>query len=146
MTEARWLEWARRIAALAQNGLAYTDGVFDRQRYEELRGIAAEMMAAYSDSDQELILDLFRRETGYATPKVAVRGVVFRGDRILLVRELEDGRWTLPGGWADAGEGPRTAVEKEIREETGYSAATSSQAFKMAATQVDVGRPQVQLS
>ena len=55
MTEARWLEWARRIAALAQNGLAYTDGVFDRQRYEELRGIAAEMMAAYSDSDQELM-------------------------------------------------------------------------------------------
>lgn len=122
MTERRWLDWARRISALAQNGLTYADGVFDRVRYEELRGIAAEMMAAYGHSEPEHVVDLFRRETGYATPKVDVRAVVFQGRRVLLVREVEDGLWTLPGGWADAGETPKEAVEKELREESGYVA------------------------
>lgn len=120
MTDPRWLVWTRRIAALAQNGLTYTDGPFDRERYDELRRIAAEMAAAYSGSEPEVVLDLFQREGGYATPKVDVRGVVFRDGKILLVREAEDGRWTLPGGWADVGETPREAVEKEIREESGY--------------------------
>lgn len=122
MTDRRWLDWARRIAALAQNGLTYTEGVFDRERYEELRRIAAEMMAAGADVEEASVLRLLRLEEGYATPKVDVRGVVFREDRILMVREMEDGLWTLPGGWADGGESPREAVEKEIREESGYIA------------------------
>jgi ADP-ribose pyrophosphatase YjhB (NUDIX family) len=117
-----WLGWTRRIVAIAQNGLAYTEGPFDRQRYEELQRIAAEMMGAYSATPPERVLDLFSLEDGYATPKVDVRGVVFQEERILLVREREDGLWTLPGGWADAGESPREAVEKEIREESGYEA------------------------
>lgn len=122
MTDQGWLEWTRRIAAIAQNGLAYTEGPFDRLRYEELRGIAAEMMGAYTDTPPAKVHALFTAEEGYATPKVDVRGVVFEGARILLVRETDDGRWTLPGGWADAGETPREAVEKEIREESGYLA------------------------
>ena len=120
MTDPRWLEWTRRIAAIAQNGLTYTEGVFDRERYGELQRIAAEMMSAYSDAEPERVLGLLAREDGYATPKVDVRGVVFQGEKILLVREREDGRWSLPGGWADAGESPAEAVEKEIREESGY--------------------------
>ena len=120
MTDPRWLSWTRRIAAIAQNGLTYTEGAFDRERYEELRGLAAEMMGAYTETHPERLLDLFAREDGYATPKVDVRGVVFRDDRLLLVREREDGLWTLPGGWADSGESPSTAVEKEVREESGY--------------------------
>ena len=119
-TDPRWLAWTRRIAAIAQNGLTYTEGPFDLERYHELRRIAAEMMGAYTDTAPERIAELFARQDGYATPKVDVRGVVFREDRILLVREREDGLWTLPGGWADAGESPREAVEKEIREESGY--------------------------
>ena len=122
MTDRRWLDWARRIAELAQTGLTYGTGAFDRERYGELRRIAAEMMGAYSDAPPERILDLLQRDSGYATPKVDVRGVVFREDRILLVREIEDGRWTLPGGWADPGETPSEAVEKEIREESGFEA------------------------
>lgn len=122
MTDPRWLAWTRRIAALAQNGLAYTEGPFDRERYLELRRIAAEMMGAYSEGDPERILQLFARENGYATPKVDVRGIVFREDRILLVREREDGRWSLPGGWADTGSSPREVAEKEILEESGYEA------------------------
>jgi ADP-ribose pyrophosphatase YjhB (NUDIX family) len=120
MTDPRWLQWSRRIAAIAQNGLTYTEGTFDRERYHELRGIAAEMMGAYSEAEPERVLHLLREQDGYATPKVDVRGVVFRDGQILLVREREDGCWTLPGGWADAGESPAEAVEKEIREESGY--------------------------
>jgi ADP-ribose pyrophosphatase YjhB (NUDIX family) len=120
MSDTRWLRWTRRIAAIAQNGLAYTEGVFDRERYQELRRLAAEMMGAYGGAEPARLEGLLAAETGYATPKVDVRGVVFDGDAILLVKEREDGLWTLPGGWADAGESPSEAVAKEIREESGY--------------------------
>ena len=119
-TDPRWLAWTRRIAAIAQNGLTYSEGAFDLERYHELRRISAEMMGAYTDTPPERIAELFARQDGYATPTVDVRGVVFHEDRILLVREREDGLWTLPGGWADVGETPREAVVKEIREESGY--------------------------
>ena len=120
LSDRRWLNWARRIAALAQNGLEYGEGIFDRVRYEELQRIAAEMLASGGSADPDDLLEMLRAESGYATPKVDVRGVVFRDDRILLVREAEDGLWSLPGGWADAGESPREAIEKEIREESGF--------------------------
>ena len=122
MTGDTWVGWARRLASLAQNGLAYTDGVFDRQRYEELRVIAAEMLAIGARTTPEQMRGALDLEEGYSTPKVDVRGAVFQEYRILLVREVEDGLWTLPGGWADAGQTPREAVEKEIAEESGFSA------------------------
>ena len=77
-------------------------------------------MADRTGTNQERIVSLFARESGYATPKVDVRGVVFRDDGILLVKEREDGGWTLPGGWADVNESPREAVEREVVEESGY--------------------------
>lgn len=120
MGDRRWIEWVRRTQAIAQNGLTYTEGVFDRERYLELRRISAEMMAALGDADPDAVEELFARESGYTTPKVDVRGVVFESDRILLVREKDDGLWTLPGGWADSGESASHAVEKEVREESGY--------------------------
>lgn len=86
-----------------------------------MRRIAAEMMAVAYGAPLQAIADLFALETGYATPKVDVRGVVFRQHRILLVRELvDDGRWTLPGGWADVNDSPSQAVEREVREESGF--------------------------
>ncbi len=115
-----WLEWTRRIQAIAQNGLTYTEGTFDRERYLELQKIAAEMMAALSGAEPKQILKLMRREQGYLTPKVDVRGAVFHEGKLLLVKEREDGGWTLPGGWADVGDSPSEAVVKEIREESGY--------------------------
>lgn len=116
-----WLRWARRIHALAQNGSAYTEGVFDRERYAELKTIAAAMMAAYGGTTPEHVLGLWEGERGYATPKVDVRAAVFRDGRILLVREREDGRWSLPGGWADVGDSPSQCVEREVREEAGLT-------------------------
>jgi hypothetical protein len=91
------MEWGKQLQAIAQNGLTYTDGVFDRERYKALQAIAAEILATYSNVEPSYVLELFAHEIGYATPKVVVRGAVFRDDTILLVRERADGCWTLPG-------------------------------------------------
>jgi ADP-ribose pyrophosphatase YjhB (NUDIX family) len=118
-----WLRWAQRLQAIAQTGLAFAENDFDRQRYIQIRDIAAEMLAAGSDGEIGKIQSLYDGQAGYATPKLDVRGVVFHQDKILLVREkLDGGRWTLPGGWADVGESPGLATEREIQEEAGYQA------------------------
>lgn len=117
-----WLDWSRRLAALAQAGLHYTENVYDRERFAAIRAIASEMMAAGFGLDPRTAHDILARGGGYETPKVDVRGVVFRGDTILMVREAGDGLWALPGGFADVGETPSEAVEKEIREESGIEA------------------------
>lgn len=118
--EPQWLDWARRLQAIAQSGLAYEPHAYDRERYEQIREIAAEMMAEGSAGAIAPIRDLFAGEAGYATPKIDVRGAVFHDHRILLVQEREDGGWTLPGGWADVGESAADAAVREVREESGY--------------------------
>ena len=115
-----WLKWARQLQAIAQSGLTYTRNPFETERYKQVREIAVEMMVAHSDLETNKVRDLFASETGYATPKTDVRGVVFRDDKILLVKELRDGRWTLPGGWADVGDSPAEATVREVFEESGY--------------------------
>jgi ADP-ribose pyrophosphatase YjhB (NUDIX family) len=116
-----WLHWARQMQALAQSGLTYARDPYDVERYEALRALAAEVLAAHAEMPREAVHDLFAADTGYATPKLDVRGVVFRDDGALLfVRERSDGGWTLPGGWVEVGEAPSEAVEKEVREESGY--------------------------
>ena len=116
------VEWAQRLQAVAQTGLAYGDvSEYDRERYEEVRRVAAEMLARPGGPAAEEIEALFAGEIGHATPKVDVRGVVFRGDEILLVHERIDGRWTLPGGWVDVREGPSESVQREVLEESGYA-------------------------
>ncbi len=118
--EPIWLAWTREIQAIAQTGLAFTPSAYDRERYERLRAIAARMMARASGADPTFVANLFAGETGYATPKIDVRGAVFRAGKILLVRERADaGRWTLPGGWADVNRAPSEAVAAEVREEAG---------------------------
>jgi len=121
MMTPQWLDWAQRLQALAQSGLAFCENEFDIQRYQQIRDLAAEMMAATGGDEVGAIRSLFDQQSGYATPKVDVRGVVFRDDTLLMVREkLDGGRWTLPGGWADVGEPPSLATEREIQEEAGY--------------------------
>lgn len=122
MATPNWLDWTRRLQAIAQIGLTYSHDEYDRERYEQIRAIAIEMAAANTGDDPAHIRKLFEQEQGYMTPKVDVRGVVFRNSKILLVREASDGLWTLPGGWADVGDTPSQAVEREIREESGYEA------------------------
>ena len=119
---ARWLDWARRLQGFAQTGLTFSTDPFDIERYRAIRQIAAEMIAAAAGSpDVPAVLGLLEAETGYATPKVDVRGVVFDdAGHLLLVRERSDGKWTLPGGWADVGSTPAENVVREIREEAGF--------------------------
>lgn len=121
MSTSRWLNYAQRLAAVAQGGLAYCRNPYDRERYHQIQEIAAEMISEDCGEPAGIVLDLLENQAGYATPKLDVRGVVFRDEKILLVRELADGgRWTLPGGWVDVGEPPRLAVEREVWEESGY--------------------------
>jgi ADP-ribose pyrophosphatase YjhB (NUDIX family) len=115
----RRLELARRLHALARTGLHFCREEYDRQRYEEVECIAAELLAGESAPLSEALLQAWARERGYVTPKVEVRGAAFRDGRVLLVRERADGRWTLPGGWADVNESPSQAVEKEVLQESG---------------------------
>ncbi len=119
-SNARWLEWTQRLQAIAQNGLTFARDPYDLERYHALRQIVAEMLAEGSGFEPEVILGLLAKETDYATPKVDVRGVVFRGAKLLLVREKSDGRWALPGGWADVGHSLAENVVREVREESGF--------------------------
>lgn len=123
------LDWIQRLNAIAQSGLTFEPGEFDRQRYEQVRTMAAEM-AAHPHGSVESVERIFAADTGYATPKVICRGAVFDAeDRILMVRETADGRWTLPGGWIDVGDSPSSATEREVCEETGFRVS----AIKLAA-------------
>lgn len=117
----QWLIWAQRLQAVAQSGLFYNPPPFDRERYEQILAIAAEMLASGTDAGFDQIKAVFDAQAGHATPKVDVRAAVFQDNRILLVQEkLDHFRWTLPGGWADPGESPSTAVAREVLEESGY--------------------------
>jgi hypothetical protein len=117
----KWLRWVKRLQAIAQDGLTYTTDDYDVGRYEQLREVAAEILAAHSTGDLERARRLLEVETGPATPKVDVRAAVFRdASRILLVKEPDDGGWSLPGGWADVGESASEAAVREVREESGY--------------------------
>ncbi len=114
------LDWAQRLEMLAQSGLTYGENQYDLERYEAVKQIAAEMLAELSQEDLPVIQSLVDAQSGYTTPKLDVRGVVFQDDKILLVRELADGGWTLPGGWVDVNEPPSRAAEREVWEESGY--------------------------
>ena len=116
----RWLDWAREIQALSQTGLTYSDNPFDTQRYGRLAELAAEIVHSRTGFATESILQDFRSQPGYATPKVDVRGAALREDKILLVQEGVDERWCMPGGWADVGDTPSEMVVREVWEESGF--------------------------
>lgn len=121
MITADWLPIAQRLHALAQTGLAFTETDYDKERYAEIRDISLRLFSVMSDVPIEQILRLFPSETGYQTPKVDIRAVIFRGkDELLMVQEKADNhRWAIPGGWADVGYTPFEVAEKEVLEETG---------------------------
>jgi ADP-ribose pyrophosphatase YjhB (NUDIX family) len=118
-TKYNWLDMAKRMQALAQSGLEYSENKYDRDRYQQMRELSLEIMQDFTGLRMEKLVDVFASEHGYQTPKVDVRGVVFRGNRILMVRETIDGNWSLPGGWADVGLTPSEVVIKEVYEESG---------------------------
>ena len=96
--EPKWLDWAKQLQSIAQAGLTYSKDVFDLERFELIRNISVDILAQYTNMDNKNIKELFANETGYATPKVDIRAVVFKGNKILMVRENTDGYWSLPGG------------------------------------------------
>lgn len=114
------LRWARRLYSLSQAGLAYSRNEYDLERYQEMQTIAAEMLASHSNLTTEQVLQSFSLQDGYATPKIDVRGAVIQDSRVLLIQEKADGKWSMPGGWADIGDRPAKTVEREVLEESGY--------------------------
>jgi len=116
-----WLDMAKRMQAIAQSGLEYCKNKFDIDRYQQIRNLSLEIMRDYTGMRRKKLVNIFASETGYQTPKVDVRGVVFREDKILMVREIIDGNWSVPGGWADVGLTPFQVAQKEVFEESGLA-------------------------
>ena len=115
------VNWIAELQSIAQAGLTYGKDVYDRKRYQHIREITAEMMAAKTGLSLEKVTDLFCGETGYQTPKVDTRAAIFKDNKILLVHE-SDGTWSLPGGWVEFNLSIKENTIKEIREETGLEA------------------------
>ncbi|MCB2178878.1 NUDIX hydrolase [bacterium] len=116
----QWLTWARKIDALSQAGLHYSQSEYDLDRYRQLKDLAAEIVSTYSQYEPQQVLDHFNLEEGYSTPKIDVRAAVVEDGKLLMVRERMDGGWTLPGGWVDVGDHPASSAEREAWEESGY--------------------------
>ncbi len=120
-----WLGWAQRLRAIAQTGLAYSRDDYDLDRFREVQALAERMLASATGEPLPRVRGLYLPEQGYPTPKVDVRAGVFAAGaggvlEVLLVREAADGRWSLPGGWADEHDSPRRSVEREVVEESGF--------------------------
>ncbi len=116
--EYQWLEWAKELQFIAQAGLTYTKDPFDKERFERIREIAAEIISLQGRLPLAQVKDLFCNETGFQTPKLDTRAAIFKDDKILLVEE-NDGTWSLPGGWVDVMETVKSNTVKEVKEEAG---------------------------
>ena len=116
------LDLSRRLLALSQTGLHFSAEEYDRERYREIGDIATRLLELQSNVAADAVRQAWFVEDGYATPKVDVRAALFRDNRVLLVRERVDGKWTVPGGWADVNDPPSVAILKEIEQESGFSA------------------------
>ena len=114
----RWLDWAVELQSLAQAGLTYGKDDFDRERYQRIRAIAADIIRQHSGLPAARVADLFCNESGYQTPKLDTRAAIIEDDKILLVQE-RDCRWALPGGWVDVNCSVRENITKEVKEEAG---------------------------
>ena len=119
MEERKWLDIAKKLQAIAQAGLEYSKDKYDLERFEEIRKISIDIMEGYTDMEREKIRNLFAGETGYQTPKIDIRAAIFHENKILMVREKLDNRWSLPGGWADIDLSLKENLVKEAMEEAG---------------------------
>lgn len=117
--EPKWLEYAKKLQAIAQSGIEYSKDPYDIERFEAIRNISIDIVNNYTDLKHEKVRDLFASETGYQTPKIDVRAAVFNKGKILLVKEKLDGKWSLPGGWADVDYSLKENIVKECMEEAG---------------------------
>lgn len=112
-----------RLRSIADLGLLYHNNDFDKERYEELREISMRMLSAFSNQSISVLVALLPVAKDYPTVKVDIRALILSTDKkILLVKESMDGKWSLPGGWADVGYSAKETIKKEIKEETGLDA------------------------
>ncbi len=115
-----WHDIAKRLKAISQAGKYFAKNEYELNRHEELERICAEIFEHYTDLTAEQVCSILQQDTGYPTPKVDARGVVFKDDKLLMVREIADNGWTLPGGWCDCGMTASQNVVREVWEESGY--------------------------
>jgi ADP-ribose pyrophosphatase YjhB (NUDIX family) len=117
---AEILTLAKRVQAIAESGLHYSESDWDLDRYNNLEEIALRMISLISKQPLEVVKIQTPEKNGYRTPKVDVRAVIFNDrNEILMVKERIDSRWSLPGGWCDVGFTPSEVAEKEAKEEAG---------------------------
>lgn len=116
----KWLDWAREIQALAQTGLAFAPNHYEKERSTRLIELSAEIIEAHTNLKAKDISKILMEQPGYATPKVDVRAAIIKDNKILLVKEIADGKWSMPGGWMDVGDYPAKAAERETKEESGF--------------------------
>ena len=116
----QWLKWAREIQQLSQTGLAFAVTKYEKQRYEQLIRLTAEIIEHHTQLGKETVETVLMKQPGYATPKIDVRAAVIKDEKILLVQERTDKRWAMPGGWADVGDIPSNVAIRETKEESGY--------------------------
>ena len=121
----QWINWAVELQSIAQAGLTYSEDKFDRERFERIREISAEILSIKLGLTLEKVKDLFCNETGYQTPKIDTRAAIFKDNKILLVKEISSGEWSLPGGWMDVNQSVKTNVLKEVKEEAGLDVITN---------------------
>lgn len=117
-----WLQAVKRIHAIAETGREFSHNEYDLERYQDISTLAQQLLASLANTPLTAIENLFRPDVddgGYITPKIDVRGVVFKDNRVLLVKEKIDGLWSLPGGYADLGLSAAENTEKEVFEEAG---------------------------
>lgn len=116
----KWLNWAVELQSIGQCALQYCNDPYDRERFERIREIGAEILSMQAELPLEKVKELFCSETGYQTPKLDCRAAVFQENRILLVQE-NNGLWSLPGGWVDVDQSVGSNLIKEVREEAGLT-------------------------
>jgi len=118
----QWLGWAEQLQSIAQAGLEYSKDKFDLERFAQIRKLSVEILNSHTEISTRKLTDLFANETGYQTPKVDTRAVVPKDGKLLFVHESDDGKWALPGGWAEIQLSVKENVEKEVKEESGIIA------------------------
>lgn len=114
-----WLEFAKKVHAIAETGLTFCKNEYDIERYEQLKQLSFEMLGELGNTSPEIVSQMFAHQRGYQTPKIDVRAVIVENGKILMVKEKVDEHWTLPGGWADVGLTPYENAVKETWEEAG---------------------------
>lgn len=125
LTEGDLLRWSEALAAVARTGLGFTQNLYERERFEEVLAIAAEIRAATNWSPHHDVVGEWMKlvgdgVAGYVTPKSTIGAIVTDGEgRLLLVQRSDSGVWLYPTGWADVGYSPAEVAVKEVKEETG---------------------------